>query len=154
MLPDLWRRIRSNFYVYTDSDIVPDSGCPDDVVEKFLALLLSHWWVDKVGFGLRIDNLPDSYEKKDAVLGWEAKHWEREVEPGVFRAPIDTTFALYRPFARGWSGRSLRTGLPYVAVHTPWYEDSLNPSIEEIHYAKSARAGISTWLEAHGTFGR
>jgi hypothetical protein len=151
-LPYLWKRIRSDFYVYTDPDIVPASDCPGDAVGKFLALLISHWWVDKVGFGLRIDDLPDEYEKKAAVLDWEAKHWEREIEPSVFKAGIDTTFALYRPYARGWSGSALRTGFPYVAAHTTWYSDSRNPSPEDVHYANSVRKGISTWLEANGTF--
>ena len=45
----------------------------------------------------------------------------------VYRAPIDTTFALYRPFTYGgyWL-KSGRTGHPFIANHLPWHDDEHN----------------------------
>lgn len=146
----LWKRVRGGYYIYSDADVVPDKGCPLDAVDRFLHLIHWRFGTPKVGFGLRIDDLPDHYAKKEGVLSWESKFWAREVETSVYRAPIDTTFALYRPFAAGYS-EALRTGFPYVARHTPWYENSAAPTPEELHYAKTAKSGVSTWLEGTGT---
>lgn len=147
----LWRRVRHRYYIFTDADVVPDKDCPLDAIDHFLHLMRWHLFTPKVGFGLRIDDLPDHYAKKEGVLSWESKHWVHEVEPGVYRAPIDTTFALYRPYAAGHS-HALRTSFPYVARHSPWYENSAAPTAEELHYATSAKTGVSTWLDATGTF--
>jgi hypothetical protein len=109
-------------FVVTDPDVVPDDDCPLDAVDHFRELLDRHPEIDKVGFGLRIDDLPDTYPLAPAVRAWEARFWTNEVEPGVYRADIDTTFALYRPLHRRHREDSaLRTGAPYVARHLPWY---------------------------------
>ena len=141
-------------FVYTDPDVIPVSECPHDVIGKFDDLLDRYEQVGKVGFGLYVDDLPEHYRFRPEVIQWESQFWDsrREVEPGVFRAPIDTTFALYR----SWSSTvppidALRTGWPYVARHTTWYLDSDAPTAEERFYAdRLARAtpesiGTSTW---------
>jgi hypothetical protein len=141
-------------FVYTDPDVVPVAECPLDVIAKFDDLLDRYKHVGKVGFGLCLDDLPEHYRFRSEVLEWESQFWDAglEVEPGVFQAPIDTTFALYR----SWSSRvppidALRTGWPYVARHTTWYLDSDAPTAEEQFYAdRLARAtaesvGTSTW---------
>ena len=109
-------------FVITDPDVVPDEHCPLDAIEHFRDLLDRYPEIDKVGFGLRIDDLPDRYPLAEDVRTWEARFWTDEIEPGVYRADIDTTFALYRPLDRRHREDSaLRTGAPYVARHTPWY---------------------------------
>ena len=47
-----------------------------------------------------------------------------EIEPGLFKSKIDTTFALYRPGKsyQCWE-TTIRTGAPYLLRHLPWYED-------------------------------
>lgn len=132
-------------YVVTDCDVVPDPRTPLDAVERFAELLLRYSDVDKVGFGLVIDDLPPTYHLRDDVLAWEAQFWEDEAEPGVFRAPIDTTFALYRPTAPKGTYRALRTGPPYVARHLPWYIDSAHLSDEETYYRQHMMPGVSNW---------
>ena len=62
------------------------------------------------------------------------------MEKGVYKAEIDTTFALYKPFCGGKADlyhQTFRTGFPYVIKHLPWYEDSGNLSEEEIYYINS-----------------
>ncbi|HEX3605535.1 MAG TPA: glycosyltransferase family 2 protein [Candidatus Dormibacteraeota bacterium] len=139
-------------YVATDPDIVPVEDCPRDALAWFRELLDRHPDRDKVGFGLRIDDLPDRYRFAGEVRAWEGQFWTREVEPGVYDAPIDTTFALHRPGtdfaapgAMPHTARSLRTGLPYVARHTAWYVDSDHPDDEERYYREHARPDTTHW---------
>jgi len=132
-------------YVLTDSDVVPDPQAPDDAVERFEHLLIKYSDVDKVGFGMRIDDLPDTYRFRQDVVDWELQFWENEIEPGVYRADLDTTFALYRPSVRSRTLAALRTGLPYVARHVPWYADSARPSEEEEYYRSHADSAMTNW---------
>lgn len=132
-------------FVVSDCDIVPDDGSPLDAVDHFADLLMRYADVDKVGFGLRIDDLPRTYAFRDEAIAWESQFWEHEIESGVFRAEIDTTFALYRATAPAGSRRALRTGPPYVARHLSWYVDSAHLSAEEQHYRAHVRPGVSHW---------
>lgn len=132
--------------VVTDCDVIPDPACPDDVVEHLAEVLLLNADVDKVGLGLRIDDLPASYGLRDEVILWERKFWETEILPGVFEAEVDTTFALYRKLGRSHTTiRALRTGSPYVARHLSWYVNSANPSAEQTYYREHADPSISHW---------
>jgi hypothetical protein len=132
-------------FVVTDCDVVPDQDAPSDALDHFADLLFRYSDVDKVGFGLRIDDLPLTYQFRTEVIDWESQFWETEVEPGVFQADIDTTFALYRPSAPTGTYRALRTGPPYVARHLPWYSDSLHLSEEDQYYRDHAMSGVSNW---------
>ena len=136
-------------YVLTDSDVVPDAACPRDLIGRLLEVLQRHPDAKKVGPGLRIDNLPDSYAEADTVRKWESQFWEHPVAPGVFAAPIDTTFALYP--ARGEFSNeacNLRLGAPYLTEHTPWYVDEAALSAEERHYREHTSATYSNWSVA------
>ena len=141
------QRIASDrYFVITDPDIVPDDDCPLDAVDHFRSLLERYPAIDKVGFGLRIDDLPDTYPLAPAVREWEARFWSDEVEPGVFRADIDTTFALYRPLGRRHQeDRALRTGAPYVARHQPWYSNPAALSEDDLYYREHADTSIANW---------
>lgn len=139
---EVFEKFKSSFYVYTDSDLELSDECPDDFMEKFLGILRHYPLSTKVGFGLRIDDLPDCFVHKSKVIEHESRFWNNAVEPGVFRAEIDTTFALYRPFCKGEANvfhRVYRTGAPYTARHLPWYIDSNNMSAEESYYINSIK---------------
>ena len=129
----------SNYYVYTDPDILPAEECPDDFVRHFGEVLDRYPDAAKAGFGLKINDLPDSYAERDGVVAHEQKFWQRRIAPGLFQAPIDTTLALYRPsVSGGWWLPAVRTDAPYIARHLPWYADSANPSEEDVFYRGSA----------------
>lgn len=128
-------------FVYTDVDIVPDDACPPNIVGHLLSVLDQYPQIQKVGPALRIDNLPETYRFKQEVLTWESQFWKRPVARGLFMAPIDTTFALYRPHSPFIYEPALRVGWPYVARHEPWYADSLSLSQEQIFYAATAKIG-------------
>lgn len=133
-------------YVLTDSDIVPADFCPADLVGKLYETLQRYPDASKVGPALRIDNLPDGYADADTVRKWESQFWEHPVAPGVFAAPIDTTFALY-PAKADFSidDRALRLGRPYVVEHTPWYAVEGRLSGEEQYYRDHASRTFSNW---------
>ncbi len=138
----VYDRFKRSFYVYTDSDVVPDDNCPEDFLKRFLKVLRKYPRCLKVGFGLRIDDLPDCFDHKEAVLRNEGRFWKVPLGDGLYKAQIDTTFALYRPFCYGPANDHhlmIRTGEPYVARHLPWYVDSSNPSDEDLYYIRTSR---------------
>lgn len=152
---DLWGRLRTvtletivpvgERYVVSDPDLVPSLGCADG---SWLALahavLNEYSSIVKCGPGLRIDDLPFNVFT-DQVKEWERQFWIREIRPGVFSAPIDTTCALYRP----WNtqeftlGPGARLGDPYTFRHLPWYELELTQEI--VWYRAHALEGASHW---------
>lgn len=142
-------RVIETPYVLTDSDIVPPDFCPPDLIGALLAVLQRHPDAKKVGPALRIDNLPEHYGEADTVRKWESQFWERPVAPGLFAAPIDTTFALYLPRTE-FSNEpcNLRLGHPYIVEHTPWYADDAALSDEERHYREHTSPVFSNWSVA------
>jgi hypothetical protein len=138
-------------FVFTDPDVIPADDCPLDALERFSELLDRYRLPNKAGFGLRIDDLPDHYRHKEAVLAAETPMWQWPLERGVFYAPIDTTFALYRQEG-SWAREAIRTGPPYVARHDSWYLDFDRLSPEERFYGDRAAdatdhtSGMAHWV--------
>lgn len=138
-------------YVVTDCDVVPSDDCPHDWPDWLSRLLDAYPEYGKAGLGLRLDRIPDTYQRKDHVLKWEQKFWDEPVRPGVYKAPVDTTLAMYRPLGTGSFDITLsavRTGHPYVADHLAWYEDYDELDEELRWYHEHAEPGISYWTVA------
>lgn len=132
-------------FVVTDPDVVPCETCPEDAVEYFAETLRLHASIDKVGFSLRTDDLPAHFAHRESVVSWERQFRDNEFAPGFHFAPIDTTFAVYRPGFGHQNARSLRSQPPYEARHLPWYEDSANPTEEQVYYVRHADRLVSNW---------
>jgi hypothetical protein len=132
-----------DFYAYTDCDVIPVEECPDDFLTFFKNLLNRHTSVNKAGFGLKIDDLPEHYRHKNSVIEWEKQYWVNEAEQGVYHAPIDTTFALVRPGKKIVWAHALRTNFPYIARHDAWYTDSANMPEDEKYYRAHANSSAS-----------
>lgn len=143
----LWDEIKDQYYIYTDPDVVPAEQCPVDMPAHLLTQLKKYPSIEKIGLGLKIDDLPDHYSNKQQVLDWESKYWKNVIAPGIYNSEVDTTFALYRPFTDGktWVAPAYRTGEPYVAYHMPWYENSADLGEESTYYSQHSRAGASHW---------
>ncbi|TAE35276.1 MAG: glycosyltransferase family 2 protein [Runella slithyformis] len=141
----IFEEFKNDFYVYTDPDLLPIAQCPKDFMEVFLKLLAENADIKKVGFSLKIDDLPDCFPKKQEIVAIESKYWQRKRSELAYDAPIDTTFALYRPGAKGdHRAKGLRTVYPYVARHLPWYLDPQNLPEEEIYYKQRASDSSTT----------
>ena len=133
-------------YIVTDPDVVPSADCPADWPDR-LGEALDRSGRPKAGLGLRLDRIPEHYQRRDQVLSWEAQFWDKPLDDGTYDAIIDTTLALYRPLPESpaFSVEAVRTGPPYVADHLAWYEDLADLSPEMRHYHEHADPGISYW---------
>lgn len=103
----------------------------------------------KVGPSLSIDDIPDHFANKAEVIIHEQKFWEQR-DGDKYRAPIDTTFALYRPLSglnRSRAAEAYRLAPPYSLRHLPWYEDSACPTEEELFY-RNACIRPTMWTSA------
>ena len=141
-------------FCVTDPDIQFNPNLPPDFLHTLLALTEKHK-IGKAGFAL---NIQDHHAFRDIVLNfkgknydivsWESQFWQQQVgttdagQP-VFRADIDTTFALYNKkfFIRKKLGfyRALRVGGHFTARHLPWYRESYIGKTEEHIYAKTQK---------------
>jgi hypothetical protein len=148
--------IGSDRYVVTDCDVVPSEDCPLDWPDRLSGLLDEYPDYDKAGLGLRLDRIPETYQRRDHVLAWEQKFWDEPVTENVYRAPVDTTLALYRPWTERpvFTLNAMRTGYPYVADHVSWYEDYRVLDKELRWYHEHAEPGISHWtVEGRSVWG-
>lgn len=144
----LIKKFRRQFFVYTDSDIVLPAECPDDIIEVCYAVLKAYPWIHKVGPALKIDDLPA--ENQEEVFRREGVYWEKvvaETPCKLYKACIDTTFALHRPYTFKHAGSmfpQIRVGFPYSVRHMPWYETKSSESDESVYYRQTANHE-STW---------
>lgn len=145
---------RDEPYVVTDCDVVP--GDPSlDWVPVFQDILERHPDRCKVGWSLRMSDIPDTYKHQQKVRDWENQHWLHPLEemaPNrtiLFGAAVDTALAMYQPLNMYPSfalGPALRAGYPYYAKHLSWYEDSANPSEEQVYYEAHMNRDFSHWI--------
>lgn len=134
-----------SFYIVMDCDIELD--CPPDVADHLVGILADHPEIEKIGLGIRTDDLLNPAPAHYAYsyrCERDVAHIYQELAPGVVNAPVDTHFALYRP-GHGWGGiGGTRTTAPYLCRHLPWY--NADYSEEEVRYYQ--RAG-RTWASTH-----
>lgn len=136
-----------NYYVYTDPDIVPTEECPDDFVSFFHSVLTALPDACKVGFGLKIDDLPEHNPLREYVIAHEMRFWTTPLTQNLYAASIDTTFALYRPRqSGGWWLPALRTAGDYMARHMPWYENPQKLS-DELKFYRQVCETRTDWSE-------
>jgi hypothetical protein len=138
----VYKRFYHDYYVYTDSDVEIIEECPSDFLQTFLEEMQCNPRVNKIGLGLKIDDLPDYYQNKPITLAWEKQYREKPVKGLFYEADVDTTFALYRPLLTHAANRFLlmyRSEYPYEIRHLPWYVDSKNLSEEELFYINNAK---------------
>lgn len=151
---ELFKLYGKNYYVVTDPDILPDEECPHNFLGYFKKILDSNPQVTKVGFSLRLEDIPESNTLKEKILKWEAKFWKEKDGEGNYLAEIDTTFALYRPknieeIERDFF-KAIRTKPPYIAIHGGWYIDFNNLLPEQENYMRTAGVSSSWRVNREG----
>ncbi|MBL1435196.1 MAG: hypothetical protein COB08_003215 [Rhodobacteraceae bacterium] len=148
-------------FIFTDPDLwLPDDPDPDMLLQMFK--LGKKYNCPKVGLALDISE-PELFRNLTIKSGvgiilWEERYWKKnkEVQPNVYKAQIDTTFFLHVPdsgsekpmSAYGWSQHtvpSLRlAGSGFLAKHRPWYIDD-GLSDEERNLYHSTATGVASW---------
>lgn len=149
---NLQKKYGKGFYIVTDADIVPSENLPEDFLKKMLIHLRKHWCeISKVGFALRLDDIPEGNILKNKILQWEKKFWMASVED-IYVAPIDTTFALYKPnypnrYDQVHFFSAHRFAKDFTASHGGWYINQMNLTEEQKFYVESASPS-SSWLHS------
>lgn len=146
----LQEKYGKGFFVVTDADVVPNENLPENFMNKLLDLL--HYYfknVTKVGFALDLETIPDFYPMKEKVISWEKQFWDIEIEKDLYKANVDTTFALYKPnYPQNFNDlnflRGIRIGGNFTALHGGWYINPNKFTEENLHYIKSVGKS-STW---------
>jgi hypothetical protein len=149
----LFDKYSKGYYVVTDADIVPLKECPEDFVLHFKKILDKNFRIKKVGFSLKIDDIPDTNLNKQKVIDWESQFWINENKDGDFISKIDTTFALYRPYCKYDKNSfydAIRTKFPYQASHGGWYLDNKNLTEEQFFYFSNCNKSSSWSINEEG----
>lgn len=138
------------YYVYTDSDVVPKQECPKDLIEYLVKCKERHKHTPKIGVSLEINDLPPCFAFRNEVIKWESKYWT-EKEGDLWRASVDTTFAIYDRMGLAATQHIvhglLRTDRPYTARHLPWYVDNDCLDEEEKYYLANANAKLISGID-------
>jgi hypothetical protein len=141
---------RFSHYVVSDADVCPHPATPMDFLE-----VLRHA-VDELGYhhaglGLIIDDLPPWSIDRELTLRNEGAARDKPVKVRYdgreivgHKAPIDTTFCLFKTANGGWYApmkpkdwtNSLRV---FEAFHLPWYLDAGQINAEMDNYFRTAR---------------
>lgn len=147
----LRKKYGKGFYVITDADILPNKNLPNDFLDQMVIHLKKHWReITKVGFALRLDDIPDENILKEKILKWEEKFWQFKDSEDVYIAPLDTTFALYKPgYPKKYNNISYlsahRFGNNFIAKHGGWYINQSNMTEEQCFFVATASKS-SSWL--------
>lgn len=133
-------------YLVTDPDVVFDDGCPGDWLMRLDMELRATSDAVKIGLGLRIDDLPDT-PLGEKVRAWESMFWrQRTWTKQAWRAPVDTTLALYRSLGIIPGSNitpAVRLDVPYLLRHLPWYGEL--DEEESQYYRARLVPGSSHW---------
>jgi len=130
-----------DFYILSDPDL-DLSSVPDDFIEIMKEGFRRYPKVQKVGFSLEIDDLPNT-ELGKQVYKHEWRFWQKPLDDTYYEAEIDTTFALCR--VQGYSTYNcIRVAPPYCVRHLPWYIDNIEDlPIDEKNYLQTAGESFS-----------
>lgn len=169
------------FFAYTDADLRLGSDVPQNFL-CVLAHLTQRLNVPKVGLALDLSDAERMWPQADfygahSVWSWENNFWGASVEvpnwPGfgaqrVFRAAVDTTFAVYDKALLSCSNdeypsqpcftarNAVRVAGSFSAKHRPWYPAALAAlPREELHamFAPPNRGSVAGMLSRLGFFG-
>jgi hypothetical protein len=128
--------IKEPWIVYSDSDVELFAAIPENFISRIIEKAEKYGYT-KAGLALRINDLPDN-EYANHYRQWEAKYWQKQVEPDVYEADIDTTFCIIKP-GQPFDYKALRLGGNLTARHVPWYVDFDGLDEEEKYYLQNSR---------------
>jgi hypothetical protein len=142
-------------FCITDPDLKFNPQLPNNFLSN-LVDLTEEFQIGKVGFSLDISdqtNMRDDIFRNGETLckiwEWEQQFWTDQVgstlsgDP-IYRAPIDTTFAVYNKkyFRRENHYSALRLAGRYTCKHLPWYLFNSVPEHEAAYYASTQKYSV------------
>lgn len=152
-LSNFLKHLNAEYYVITDPDISILPNTPPYFLEAFKTAI-DDYGFHHAGFGLKTDDIPSWNPKAGWIQGDEkallqnpvAMSWNYHTFTG-YKAPIDTTFALYKRDNGGWSapmpGDAWSNAVRiFEAIHLPWYlhKDYLNAEMN--HYFDTCKKRV------------
>lgn len=141
-----------NFYCISNPDIMPYPSTPENFLDIFRHCIEKHNF-HHVGFGLKINDLPDYIDNTDLILQRQTPFYEKTKKIYInyenksykgFKCPIDLTFAMYSSENGGWRfpynsrvkwNNALRL---FTAFHLEWYVDPETKNEETDFYYRTA----------------
>jgi len=141
-----------NLFCVTDPDLEFNQQLPDDFLIELIGLT-EEFRVGKVGFSLDVSDKAamreDDFQNSSRICKiweWEQQFWEDQIgstrsgDP-IYRADIDTTFAVYNKkyFSRDNFYDALRLAGRYTCRHLPWYRDNGMAETEAAYYASTQK---------------
>lgn len=154
----LLEKYAKGYYVLTDPDIIPNANLPIDFMDTLINKLDRYQYkIVKVGFALDLETIPEEYPLKENVLMWEQKYWTDLVEKDTYRAHIDTTFALYKPYypnkfyvKENEFFKAIRIAGNFTCKHMGWYINPKELSSEQIFYTQTSNSSASWKFDEAG----
>jgi glycosyltransferase involved in cell wall biosynthesis len=160
-LSDATYRWLPDLFCVTDPDLEFNPNLPDDFLPE-LAELTERFMVGKAGFSLDIENRAEMRDEDFEIDGksykiweWEEQFWQNRIgttgsNDPVYRADIDTTFALYnkRYFDRENHLEAVRVAGNYTCRHLPWYRNHGLTDLEAATYRETQK--FSYYMRAFG----
>ena len=154
-------KILPDIFAYSDPDLELNKNLPNDFLNTLKNMTIKYK-VYKAGFALELleEEMTDANIKKYygnpminlktySIKEWENKYWRFRLddELEVYKAPLDTTFALYNKKYFGddfFDG--VRVAGDFSVIHLPWYpkRDLMSKKQKKI-YLKSNKS--STWVK-------
>jgi|LauGreDrversion4_2_1035121.scaffolds.fasta_scaffold260061_2 hypothetical protein len=147
--------ILPEYFIISDPDLVLNPNLPPDFIDKMKDVINAHN-VSKAGFALDIYDTCHKFFNTAQVHKWEGKNWEIKVPQlsncvldDIYRAPLDTTFCLFKKsiyfrefFSIGFgitATSSLRIAGRFTCEHMGWWENQPVPKDEMDHYKNTQR---------------
>jgi len=139
---------KDRFFIVSDPDIVPLPECPLDTLDHFMWTLQTYRDCPKVGFSIKLDDIPDYYPHKEVVMTLHPRHQTdaKRVRSIYFNAALDGVLSLHRPNTAKWPTAAWRTDYPRMAKHTAWYWDPNNMTDEDQYYQDHCDPTLGTWV--------
>ncbi|MBW3616973.1 MAG: glycosyltransferase [Proteobacteria bacterium] len=151
------------YFIYTDPDIQFPADMPRSLIRDLMRVSRAAS-ATKVGLALDISR-PENIKRVGLPIGesvytipeWERQFWRRPIRFRgfeVYKAPVDTTFALYHrarfdEHVRNFRAEnvyycmdmpgSYRLAGRYTSIHLPWMLDDPIPEEELAHYVAHRR---------------
>lgn len=129
------------YFIVTDPDLEFNKDLPDNFVQDLIDIS-EEYKIGKVGFALSIadteDIRPESKKFEDRY--WNSIVGQTKYGDNIFKADIDTTFALYnKKYIKDTSFpgdffKGLRVAGRFTAKHWGWYNRQPIPEVELKHY--------------------